>query len=294
MARRDGTALTDQQPKDASPRGFDKADKEYLTTRQYRDPSNLNARGSLHARFSTNPQPWFRWLFDELLAIASADARIVEIGCGPAGLWAENLDRLPVGWRVALTDLSDGMVAAASARLAAAPPDVFTVQQADAENLPFADASFDVAIANHMLYHVPDRPKALSELRRVLKPAGALLAATNGENNMGELNEFLGGVDENDRAWRASFRQPFTLENGGEQLASCFDTVEIHKFPDSLRVTDESALVAYVNSIDIPGLRAPERQAAVIMRIHERMAGNGGVFNITKSVGVFIAHAKPA
>jgi SAM-dependent methyltransferase len=286
--------LSDQQSRDASQRGFDKVDKEYLTTRQYRDPSNLYARGSLHARFSTNPQPWFRWLFDELLAVTSADAHILEIGCGPAGLWAENLDRLPEDWRVTLTDLSDGMVAAAQARLAAATPGAFTVQQADAENLSFADASFDVAIANHMLYHVADRQKALSELRRVLKHGGRLLAATNGENNMGELNEFLGSVDENDRAWRASFRQPFTLENGGEQLASCFDAIGIHVFPDSLRVTDESSLVAYVNSIDIPGLRAPERQAAVAARIHERMADNSGVFNITKSVGVFIAHAKPA
>src|SRR5262249_16427972 len=154
-ARREETALSDPQPRDASQRGFDKADKEYLTTRQYRDPSNLYARGSLHARFSTNPQPWFRWLFNELLAIASSDAYILEIGCGPAGLWVENLDHLPADWRVTLTDLSDGMVAAARARIAAAPPDAFTVQQADAEDLPFADASFDVVIANHMLYHVP-------------------------------------------------------------------------------------------------------------------------------------------
>lgn len=87
--------------------------RQYLTTRQYRDASNLNARGSLHARFTTNPYPWFRWLFDQLLTLAPTDACILEVGAGPASLWTENLDRLPPRWRITLTDLSDGMVAIA-------------------------------------------------------------------------------------------------------------------------------------------------------------------------------------
>ena len=271
-----------------------KADKDYLQTRQYRDASNLNARGSLHARFGTNPYPWFRWLFDQLLAIAPADAHIVEVGCGPAGLWAENLDRLPAGWRMTLTDLSAGMVTTARERLASAPEGAFNVQTADVESLPFADALFDLAIANHMLYHVPDRPTALGELRRVLFPSGALLAATNGQDNMRELDEIIESVAPGgrDSAWRASFRHTFKLENGTEQLAPFFADIAIMRYEDGLRVTDEAALMAYIQSLDLPGLRTPEAHATLATAVHQRMVASGGVFAITKSVGVFTARAR--
>ncbi len=288
--------MSDQRHVEAGPMGQHKTDKEYLATRQYRDASNLNARGSLHARFGTNPYPWFRWLFDQVLAIAPAEARILEVGCGPAGLWLENLDRLPSGWRVTLTDLSEGMVATARERLTAAgaPEGIFTIQTTDIESLPFADASFDVTIANHMLYHVPDQPKGLSELQRVLRPGGALLAATNGQDNMRELDDVLAGfISEQDKQWKASFRHPFKLENGPEQIAPFFDAIETLLFEDSLRVTDEDALLAYCLSIDIPSLREPAQQATLAARIHERMAAQGGVFTITKSVGSFIARARP-
>ena len=288
--------MSERQDEGDSLAPWHKTDKQYLTTRQYRDARNLNARGSLHARFGTNPYPWFRWLFDQLLAIAPADARILEVGCGPASLWIENLDRLPPGWRVTLTDLSDGMVTTARERLAAAdaPADAFTIQTADVESLSFKDDAFDVAVANHMLYHVPDRPKALGELRRILRPGGALLAATNGQENMRELDELIMNFNpaERDREWKASFRHPFKLENGAEQLAPFFEAIEMRLYEDSLRVTDEDALVAYALSIDMPGLREPDQQAALAAHAHERMAAAGGVFTISKSVGVFTARAR--
>jgi ubiquinone/menaquinone biosynthesis C-methylase UbiE len=286
--------MSDQHNEESAP--WHKADKHYLVTRQYRDASNLKARGALHARFGTNPYPWFRWLFDQLLAIAPPNARILEVGAGPAGLWAENLDRLPPGWRMTLTDLSEGMLDTARKRLAAkgAPASAFTFQTADVEDLPFADAAFDVAMANHMLYHVPDRPKALAGLRRVLRSGGALLAATNGQNNMRELDDLLASFvrETSDIAWKASFRHPFTLENGAGQLAPFFDAIEIHPYEDSLRVTDVAALIAYVLSIDIPGLRDPGQQAAFAELARARIAAEGGVFSITKRVGVFTARAK--
>lgn len=65
----------------------------------------------------------------------------------------------------------------------------FTFAQADAQALPFRDASFDAVIANHMLYHVPDIPRALGEVRRVLKPSGFCYAATMGVANMREVDE---------------------------------------------------------------------------------------------------------
>ena len=65
---------------------------EPRTAIQYRDASNLNARIALHERFSTNPRSLPLWIFDQLEL--PDDARILEIGCGPENLWADNAERL--------------------------------------------------------------------------------------------------------------------------------------------------------------------------------------------------------
>src|SRR5262245_37624761 len=80
---------------------------EYLR-KQYKDSSNLNARIGLHARFSTNPLGFHRWVFDRLQL--PMESYVLEVGCGPGALWASNGDRIPVGWDVILTDYSPGMV----------------------------------------------------------------------------------------------------------------------------------------------------------------------------------------
>ena len=87
-------------------------DQQYLTTDQYKDSSNLDARIAIHQRFSTNSQGWFNWVFDVLEQLPEK-ANIVELGCGPAVLWKECASRIPDGWVVTLTDLSDGMLDAA-------------------------------------------------------------------------------------------------------------------------------------------------------------------------------------
>ena len=47
--------------------------------------------------------------------------------------------------------------------------------QADAQNMPFGDAEFDAVVCSFGLMHVPDQPRALAEIRRVLKPAGSFI-----------------------------------------------------------------------------------------------------------------------
>jgi ubiquinone/menaquinone biosynthesis C-methylase UbiE len=73
---------------------------------------------------------------------------VLEVGCGDGNIWRENLDRIPPGWRLTLTDFSPGMVDAARAVLG----DRAEYAVADVQELPFSDASFDAVIANHMLF----------------------------------------------------------------------------------------------------------------------------------------------
>ncbi|MEI6580515.1 MAG: class I SAM-dependent methyltransferase, partial [Eubacteriales bacterium] len=66
---------------------------------------------------------------------------------------------------------------------------IFTFEQIDIQDIPYENNSFDIVIANHMLYHVPNMEKALSEVFRVLKPDGCFYATTLGRNSLKELQD---------------------------------------------------------------------------------------------------------
>ena len=161
----------------------ERTDQEYLLNEQYKDASNLNARIQLHQRFSTNGEDWYRWLFDHFSI--PEDAHILELGSGSALLWKQNLDRLPAGWQIALSDLSAGMLDEASKNVSDAT--AFTFEVVDAQAIPFDAEIFDTVIANHMLYHVPDQTRALAEIRRVLKPDGFALVTCPDLGAVGKL-----------------------------------------------------------------------------------------------------------
>ncbi len=243
---------------------------------QYADASNLRDRQALHAAYSTADTPFRDWQFDQF--DLPDDARVLSVGCGPGDVWADVPDRVPDGWSVTLSDFSPGMVA--DARDAAGAGYAFAV--ADAANLPFRDGAFDAVTANHMLYHVPDRDAAIADLRRVLRPGGRLYATTNGEDNMAlvydvvaeVLGEFLHrGVE-------------FTLENGREQLEPHFESVEIRRLDDALRVTEVEPLVRYVLSRDdVDESLAPDLHRAFADRFED------GELLVEKDVGAVVATA---
>jgi len=244
-----------------------------LLEKQYRDDSNLRARIDLHARFSTNPEGWFAWLWKR--EAPAPYARVLEVGCGPAEMWKFALDRLDPTVSLTLSDFSPGMIEAARAIVG----DRAEYVVADVERLPFADRSFDVLIANHMLYHVPDRPRAFAEFVRVLAPGGVLHASTNGRGHLQELQdlapdwEFSGHMEE------------FGLETGLEQLAPCFADVRVERFQDRLDVTEVEPILAYIRSSntyrgqDLEGARATVEAALA----------RDGVFPIRKEHGVITA-----
>ena len=98
----------------------------------------------------------------------------------------KNRDRIPEGWDIALTDFSEGMVADAQQNLRERThANKFAVM--DAQSIEFEDKYFDAVVANHMLYHVPDRMKTFLEIRRVLRTGGHLYATTNGRTHLKEL-----------------------------------------------------------------------------------------------------------
>ena len=259
-------------------------DQQYLKTDQYRDSSNLDARAEIHRRFSTNTYGWFNWFLDRLLELPE-DARILEMGCGPGYLWKECSSRIPAGWNITLSDLSSGMLDAAWQNLVVTGR-AFKFEEIDAQYIPYETETFDAVIANYMLYHVPDRPKALSEINRVLKPGGRLIAATVGENHLIEMMDWIRNAADDKQ--REPFAKPFTLENGLDQLKPFFTTVELARYSDSLRVMEVEPIMAYIRS----SIRASELSEKNLEQIrsdlNNELATKGEIL-ITKDAGLFEA-----
>ncbi len=259
-------------------------DQQYLKTEQYKDSSNLDARAAIHQRFSTNPYGWMRWVFDHFERLP-ANARILELGCGPGTLWQENLARLPVGWQITLSDFSPGMLNQAQQQLAGSTPG-FAFDVVDIQDIPYTSASFDAVIANHMLYHAADRQAAIAEVRRVLRPGGVLFAATNGARHMQELVDLCDRFDPTLDLFRASMAASFSLENGATQLAQSFANVALDEYEDSLNVTEVEPLVRYVDSTAHMDALLSERFRHYVQK---QLDANRGVLHIHKASGLFRA-----
>lgn len=253
----------------------------------YRTPDRLRARIAFHERFGGEQEDFHRWLFAHVGAPRAA--RVLEVGSGTSRLWAVNADEVPPGWRLTLTDISEGMLDATREVAADAGLSV-GVLRVDVQDLPFADGSFDLAFANHMLYHLPDLDRGVAELRRVLTPGGLLVAATNGEAHLLELRELLAplaGVVEAPGVGPLGF----TLEEGAARLRSRFEHVETHRRDDAVLVDDPDVLLAYLRSLvylpEHPDDALPTQLAAWEEGVRARLAG--GPLTVRRSTGFFLA-----
>lgn len=268
-------------------------DQNHLRNVQYRTSVNLEARIKLHSRFSTNPYSWQRWVYDQFLLFAdnsSSHLRVLEIGCGPANLWRENLDRLPGGILPILGDQSFGMLQAA--RNLPGKSSVFLYACYDAQAIPCSKNTFDFVIANHMLYHVPDIQLCLREIKRVIKPRGTLITATNGCNHMNELYNFIRPYLEKQYKPHESHSftpDRFTLENAEAILKSYFNIIDILLYRDSLKVTESGPLLSYIKSlISLDDLLTP-KNLSLLKNAIDKVIIKKGYFKISKSQGLVVA-----
>lgn len=171
----------------------------------------------------------------------SGPGRVLEIGCGP-GYFAERV-RDELGAEVVALDVSPRMVELARGR-------GLEALVGDVQRLPFDRHTFDCGVANWVLHHVPDLDGGLTEIRRVLRPRGSLVAATFGERHLLDLYEWLGdpGISE----------LGFSRENGAEPLRRHFEYVERRDADAVVVFPDREAVRAYLAAL-IRGRELAER-----------------------------------
>ncbi len=202
-------------------------DDPELVRREYADESRFAVRAAAQ-QASTGPDPK-QVAFE---AVAEVEPRrVLEVGPG-RGEVAERIAR-ELRSHVTAVDQSERMVELTRAR------GIETIV-GDVQALPFADASFDCALAAWMLYHVPDLDRGLAELARVLVPGGRLVAVTNTDLNLPELWGRFGA--------HAVRTHSFNAENGAAVLERHFARVERRDVEGTVTFPDWEAARRYVAS----------------------------------------------
>jgi SAM-dependent methyltransferase len=179
-----------------------------------------------------------------------APVDVLDVGCG-TGEMAERIAH-ELGARVTAVDSSPRMVHLTRER-------GIEARVGSIQTLEFDDGSFDCVVAGWVLYHVPDRPRAISECARVLRPGGRLVAATLASNNLAELWELLGVDLERDIS--------FSSENGQPQLELHFARVErrdangvvVFPTPDAMRSYVAANITRAHLAANVPDFAEPVR-----------------------------------
>ncbi len=110
-----------------------------------------------------------------LLPLLRPGLELLDVGCGP-GTITRDLARLVAPGRVVAIDAAAGILDEARRTCDEAGVDNVEYRQADAESLPFGDATFDVVHAHQVLQHVQHPVVVLAEMRRVCRPSGTVAA----------------------------------------------------------------------------------------------------------------------
>lgn len=255
---------------------FQFVDQQYLLNDQYKDASHLKQRLHIWQQLGLDPREWYRWIFDHIHL--PPQSHVLELGCGSGDLWQENLERIPPDWQVTLSDLSPGMLQAAQHTLGESGQR-FTYQVLDAQSIPYEPAHFDGVIANLMLYHVPDLSRALSEIRRVLKPGGMFYTTTTGATGVSEAGR---------KMMEASLASSsFSLENGEQQLSRCFSHVELYRLEQSLRIAEAEPLAELFCSLIAKSGEEEQTRQYVRSGVEQELRWHGALIQI--EFGLFVA-----
>ena len=251
---------------------------------QYRNSTNISARIRLHRLFSSNKQGWFPWIYEQCQI--TEGMKILELGCGNGRLWIENKAKLPADCEIILSDISEGMIRDVR-REQSLQDDRFSFAAFDCHAIPYEDASFDLVIANHVLFYCKDVDRVCSEVGRVLKPGGRFVCGTYGVAHMQEVSRLVTQFDDRITLSGENLYEHFGKENGAQALAPYFAEVDWQQYEDALIVTQAEPLIEYVLSCHGNQNQYILDKYNKFRKYVEGQIRNG--YTITKDAGIFIS-----
>ena len=213
--------------------------------------------------------------------------KILEIGCGNAQLWTENRKQIPEELSVILSDISEGMIREIR-RDGRLDETHFSFEVVDCHNIPHDSDTFDLVIANHMLFYCENIQQVLEEVRRVLKKGGQFICSTYGSAHMKEISELVQEFDARIKLSADCLYERFGRENGTEILENCFHDVVWYPYEDSLKIDSPEPLIEYILSCHgNQNQYILDRYTKFRSFLAKKMSYDG--LTITKDAGVFVS-----
>lgn len=257
---------------------------------QYKTETNLSIRSRTHELYTQPKTNFITWILDHVNW--TGNERVVDVGCGSGNYVEAVLQRTP---HYIAADYSMGMLQSLTR------PGLSRLNL-DAHQLPLASNSADVVLANHMIYHLPDKPKAIAEFRRILRPGGVLLAATNSKQSMRELNELRLLVQQTYDMPLAdpilAYELTYTLEDGAEWLSPHFEQVTRHDLPGALVFPAPEPVIDYLGTTRakyeefLPAGKTWQDIRDLLYPHLQQHIQENGHFTVNKLTGVFVCRVE--
>jgi SAM-dependent methyltransferase len=250
-----------------------RADDPAYVRYQYSDDQKLRIRIDTHETYSER-RGFHQWVLRHVAA--ERGQRLLDVGSGPG-----EYHPLLQGVDVVALDTSLGMLAKVRARRV----------NADAQALPFGDRSFDRVMSNHMLYHVPDKPRALREMRRVAKPGGRVTITANLRSSYANLWELRNAaLAELGLAPQHGTGYWFAAEDV-DLVASVFPDVRVEIWNDAFVFPSAEPVLRYLATgpAGVASEDERERLFALLRPRIDEIVAREGVFRVPKGAGCFIA-----
>lgn len=258
---------------------------------QYENANNISARIRLHKEYSTNKQGWFPWIYEtSILPITEkqltkkSSIHILELGCGEGSLWLENIDRLPSNVLISLSDISEGMIRDVRRNLG--NDERFEYDTFDCHMIPAQADTYDLVIANHLLFYCADIPQVCREIKRVLKPDGSLICSTYGSNHMKEITELVQKFDKRIVLAAENLYDRFGLGNGIDILKPFFSNIQTLHYDDEILINHPEPLIEYILSCHGNQNQYLLDRYPDFRQFVEKQVKNE--YHITKDAGLFI------
>ncbi len=258
--------------------------------RNYATEAFLKLRQQIDTQYTQPTLDPTAWLIER--HTWRGDERVLDVGAGVSQYAPLLRERLPDVEYVAL-DRSAGMLRASQAGS--------TPINADALALPFADHTFDVVMAQHMLHHIEALDTALDEIKRVLKPDGVVIVSTHAHDSLRQYQELIRRALLLLSTPGQPYRHPqpihagFTLENGTIHLARRFYALVRHDLPGALVFPTADPAITYIETLRHfyeptfpPNVRWDDAMIVIRDQI-ERIIAHTGEMVIEKLTGVLIA-----
>jgi len=242
------------------------------------DSSNLSAEIKLIDQLASDKN-WYEWVF-ERLEFKNGD-HVLELGCGEGALWYKNKSRMPQSLNVTLTEVTDELLNCAKQNLLRKYPH-FKYEVTKLKKLAFPDNSFDVVVANHVLFFSKNVDVILTEINRILKKGGRFYCSTIDEEHMKEIEVLLKNYNKNINLGKSEKLKNFGYGKAKALLEAQFMQVRCEHYDDELTIQCTDDLLNYIYSI--PGqilTIASNKKKEFESYIHKQMIATQSNFKIS-------------